>query len=219
VTAEDKAWGGSHLLAKLKANPPDVAGAAEEAFKLLTDASFLTVFAEAAIIAGQKYGVPVLTQLTPAILGKVLLAANLVVLIGTLLSWDVQYFLAAYGEVKVTWLVPPAAPTGTGVAYAGVVCPDGQTSCDSFVLTWREATGSVTGFRIYTSYSWGECLVPGCGPEPYPPCDLTSRRLVATVGPAVRRYATVIPMSVPYNCWFISAVNQAGASRIIYMGG
>jgi hypothetical protein len=207
VTAEDKAWGGSHLLAKLKANPPDVAGAAEEAFKVLTDASFLTVFAEAAIIAGQKYGVPILTQLTPAILGKVLLAADLVVLIGTLLSWDVQYFLAAYGEVKVTWLVPPAAPTGATVTVDIFANPN------TYRATWTEpgTGGKPTGFRLYA----GNHLTPGpgCAIDGYP------TKAFRQVGGAVRVSSWLGDAVQTDGCLLIVAYNSAGSSPPVIFDG
>jgi len=41
ATAEAKVWSSAQILSRLQKNPPDLAGAAEEAFSLMTDHSFL----------------------------------------------------------------------------------------------------------------------------------------------------------------------------------
>jgi hypothetical protein len=217
ATAEAKVWTSAQILDKLKKNPPDVAGAAEEAFSLMTDHSFLGVFAAAAVAAGQKYGVPYLSALTPARLNQLFLAVNLVVLDTTVLSWDVQYFLAGYGEVKVTWSVPPAAPTG--VAVDDFMVQDGPLSWHyEWKITWSEPKGVATGFRLY------DFVYPMTANVPvgycYPPMRSGERMvLVATVGGSAR--SVTIPTQNPmerldmtvWSCGtVIVAVNGAGQS-------
>ena len=215
ATAEAKVWTNAQILAKLQKNPPDVAGAAEEAFSLMTDHSFLGVFAAAAVAAGQKYGVPYLSALTPARLNQLFLAVNLVVLDTTVLSWDVQYFLAGYGEVKVTWPVPPAAPQGLGSsAPFQVTHPDGSIG-EAITMHWTKPLGSVSGYRIETW--WFMTMVwqgPGT-PPPLPPCGTSTTmpwgRESVTVPGSATSYTLDLGESGP-TCMFISAINAAGTS-------
>ena len=161
VTAEGKIWASAKIYDKLTKKPRDVAGAAEEAFKLLTDASFLGVVVKAAIAVGQKEGIPYFSTLTTARLNQVMLAANLAVLDATVLAWDVQYFLAAFGQVKVTWAMPPAAPTNLSMTFKEFdTCPpqtlktwdggvlDPSWGCDRYVVSWKAPAG-VSSYHLY----------------------------------------------------------------------
>jgi hypothetical protein len=113
----EKAWSETSVLAKMQKGDP--AGAAEEAFKLMTGASFEGLIVKALVSEGQRLGVPVLARLTPERMNQVMLAANLAVLDATLINWDIQYFLSGYGEVRVTWAVPssPARWASAGTAH------------------------------------------------------------------------------------------------------
>jgi hypothetical protein len=220
ATAEANVWTSAQILDKLTKNPRDVAGAAEEAFSLMTDHSFLGVFAAAAVAAGQKYGVPYLSALTPARLNQLILAMNLLVLDTTVLSWDVQYFLAGYGEVKVTWTVPPAAPTG--VTLTETPTADGWSFIDA--VRWKAATNqAITGFRVYLwHFIVGDVVYPG---STAPKCP-TAKSLptasspggngpwfVKKVGPSTRSTQWVMPYGAAVVCgpWVV-AYSGSGAS-------
>jgi hypothetical protein len=217
----DQTWTGTQILAKLKANPTDVAGAAEEAFKLMTGQSFLAVFVKAAIAAGHLYDIPYLSALTTERMSRLMLAANLVVLDTTVLSWDVQYFLAGYGEVKVTWTVPPAAPTGLSrtdgneTSTCGPGDPPG-TTCIPITLGWTRPRGEVKGYKLY---EWAALETVWAGPGTEPPCDWVSLAQTVSLSPSATTYRVLEYGSPGFAGFTISAFNGAGSSpRVLFPG-
>jgi hypothetical protein len=220
VTAESKLWSGAKILQKLQQKPPNVTGANEDVYSLLTDHSFMAVFIDAAIIAGKDNGWPILTQLTPARLNQVELAANLAALDATLIAWDLQYFMSGYGEVKVTWPAAPASPTGVKATTSST---DGYTF--KTLVTWTYPPGpAVSGFNVYVAMikvfeCVGTCAAPP--PCPKPPFKTSTPSagvwtLAKSVGPTVRKLTFQDPNGPALECGvWVQAVNSAGKSGLM----
>ncbi len=231
ATAEAKVWSSAQILSRLQKNPPDLAGAAEEAFSLMTDHSFLGVFVNAAVAAGQEYSIPYLSALTPARLNRLVLAVNLLVLDTTVLSWDLQYFLAAYGDVKVTWPTPPPAPTGltfvdvTGPDYAPIECsvPVAQYGqCGKLRVTWQEA-GASPDTHVVVYYMDDGILDCFAGPCNIPPAqqrcaadrtqhDPSEVVEIADVSASLGSVEALTPPPFGLKCVFAIAKNSVGKS-------
>lgn len=213
VVAESQTWQGAQIYAKLRKSPPDIAGAAEEAFKLVTGADYLKAFVLAANAAGQEFGIPYLSALSPAQFNRLMLAVNLLVLDTTVLSWDVQYFIAAHSEVKVSWMTPPPAPSNVTLT---TVFNDAIYTFTG-TMRWQESPSTaVSGFRIY----WSPDVVVGdvvCGPScpPQPTCP--PRVLFATVDAATSRFRFPdAPYGAAIYCGrWVSAFNSGGESELV----
>ncbi len=218
ATAEAKVWTSAKVLDKLQKH--DVPGAAEEAFSAMTDHSFLGAFASAAALAGQSYGIPYLSAVTPARLAQAELAANLLVLDTTVLSWDVQFFIAAYGELKVTWPTPPGAPTNVTMLVDLTSCPVGGSLPCAIYIRWHDASSSESGYRIYVR----EC-VSNAPPGQFwlcTPSDFSSRyTLVKTLPPNSTAFEAFdgdgshLP---PEGRYYVAAFDTAGESSRILAG-
>ncbi len=170
-----RAFAGTQAYEKAKAG--DGAAAVEALYEVLTGEGFLTDFAFAVVRVGQEYKIGHLKELTPKLLSKILLAANLVVLIGTLLAWDVQFlFGPSYGEVRVRWLVPPSPPTAVADSVQGT-----WSGGFSHTVTWRQPTsgGPPASFEFYGGYH--DTPGPGCEfytwPTPFKTVDGEARRM------------------------------------------
>jgi hypothetical protein len=153
---------------------------------------------------------------------------NLVVLDTTVLSWDVQYFLAGYGEVKVTWSVPPAAPTNVTRSQTW----DDATMSANDVVRWQEsASAADAGFRVYLAgidLGGDTCVAPGCGSPPpcvQPTFETTTNRvrpmqpfvIVASVGSQVRKVSFSSAITGPFyfcGAW-VASFNSVGHSPLV----
>ena len=227
VVAQKALWGSSQAWDKYRAG--DATGAAEEIFAVLTGETFLTTFVKAAIAAGQEYGWPELSKLTPKLLSRIFLGANLAVLIGTLVAWDIQFlFGPSYGEVRVTWLGPPPKPAGVTVSARGpghsIDCYEGfcgytpSGGPSPWRLTWKDVAGE-EGYRVYSAAkAWygsddpDECVVIIDGPPRLIaklPADTTS---VSGTWTAEGKGTKASPY-VTGSTYYVEAVNSAGASK------
>jgi hypothetical protein len=157
--------------------------AAEAAAKAISGVDFLTTLGAAAHAAGVKYEITALSQVSQTAISRVMAVVGLSDLIVTSWSFFGDYFFNAHTEVHLVWtspLTPTPTPTPTPTATpaplarpgapSGVTetvlcspsfggdCPSGPT----LRVTWKGASGSVAGYRIY----W-QSVDPCANPESY----------------------------------------------------
>ena len=168
-------------------------------------------------------------QAHPEAAFPIFLGANLAVLIGTLVAWDIQFlFGPSYGEVRVTWLGPPPKPAGVTVSARGpghsIDCYEGfcgytpSGGPSPWRLTWKDVAGE-EGYRVYSAAkAWygsddpDECVVIIDGPPRLIaklPADTTSVSGTWTGGGEGDEGSPYVTGST----YYVEAVNSAGASK------
>jgi hypothetical protein len=231
LKAQDKLWTGANFIDQLKAGK--VVAAASSIVELLTSETYLTTLLDALVAAGKAHGIPVLASLSKEGIKRVLTVVNLLDLIVTTLTFDVQYFVTATSQVRVSWLTPPPAPTdvtfvdlraAVDPAFVDCSVPVGnQGLCGELRVAWHWSAASADT-RLLIYYVDGgnyDCFDPsGCGDWPTAQELCTSPDaqpiLVDEVDPAVERIDVLTPPPFGATCVYVVARNGAGSSGRVW---
>jgi len=90
-----------------------------------------------------------------------------------------------------------------------VPCPSSSDSCKRTDLAWQSSSSSATGFRVYLAT---------IGLDPNATCadERANAKVVVEVGGSARTAQYFQPLAVgTANCWWVSAVNEAGESDMV----
>lgn len=213
LTAQAELWTTANILDDLKAGK--LTAAASATVELLTSETYLTTLLEALHAAGKAHGIPILASLSKEGIKRVLTVVNLTDLIVTTFTFITQYFITAHSEVKVSWVMPPAAPTNVRVATADILCPEQDPQspwedyCFRVTVTWRDRSNNESGFRIYRS-AWGTDYIGPPPPTLEEQCG--PRKRIATVKTGVTQFTYLIPATEGL-CHWVAAFNSFGESK------